>query len=146
MDTTAKLIRDETSKKVDVTLYRSVIGRLLYITASRPDICFSVGVCARYQSVPTELHLTSMKRILKYLAGAFNFCLWYSCDTNLFLVGFSDSNWASNIDDSKSTSGGYFYVGTTSFLCTVKCKTPSRFPLLKRSTLMEEVVALKFFG
>ncbi|XP_062075027.1 secreted RxLR effector protein 161-like [Humulus lupulus] len=111
MATTAKLIRDETGKKVDATLYRSMIGSLLYITASRPDIYFSVGVCARYQSTPTKLHLTAVKRILKYLVGTTDFGLCYSCDTNISLVGFSDSNWAGNLDYRKSTSGGCFYVG-----------------------------------
>ncbi|XP_062085844.1 uncharacterized mitochondrial protein AtMg00810-like [Humulus lupulus] len=111
MGTTTKLIRDETGKKVDATLYRSMIGSLPYITASRPDICFSVGVCARYQSALTEFHLTVVKRILKYLASTTDFGFWDSCDTNLSLVGFSDSDWEGNLDDRKSTSDGCFYVG-----------------------------------
>ncbi|XP_062094128.1 uncharacterized mitochondrial protein AtMg00810-like [Humulus lupulus] len=111
MDNTTKLIRDEIGKKVDATLYRSMIGNLLYITAGRPNICFSVGVYARSQSVPTELHLIGVKRILKYLTGTTDFGLWYSCDTNLSSVSFSDSDWAGNLDDQKSTSGDCFYVG-----------------------------------
>ncbi|XP_062075108.1 secreted RxLR effector protein 161-like [Humulus lupulus] len=111
MATTAKFIRDETCKKVDASLYKSTIGILLSITTSHPDICFSVGVCARYQSTPTEFHLTTVKRFIKYLAGTTNFGLWYSCDTNLSLVCFSDSDWVGNHDNSKSTSSGCFYVG-----------------------------------
>ncbi|KAM6577632.1 hypothetical protein CsatB_029469 [Cannabis sativa] len=88
-----------------------MIGGLLYLTASRPDISFSVGLCARYQANPKQSHLSAVKRIFKYLAVTVNYGLWYSCDTNTSLVGYSDSDWAGCIDDRKSTSGGCFYIG-----------------------------------
>ena len=62
-----KLIVDLLSKSVDSSLYRSMIGSLLYLTASRPDIGYSVGVCARYQANPKESHMTALKRIIKYV-------------------------------------------------------------------------------
>eukprot|EP00252_Welwitschia_mirabilis_P023557 TRINITY_DN6690_c0_g1_i1.p1 TRINITY_DN6690_c0_g1~~TRINITY_DN6690_c0_g1_i1.p1 ORF type:complete len:279 (+),score=32.87 TRINITY_DN6690_c0_g1_i1:80-838(+) len=111
LSTNAKISKDELSKKVDQKLYRGLIGSLLYVTASRPDIAYSVGVCARYQADPRESHLTHVKRILRYLKGTQHYGLWYSHDTNLELTGYSDVDWAGCVDDRKSTSGACFYVG-----------------------------------
>ncbi|CAL2246732.1 unnamed protein product [Prunus armeniaca] len=111
MSTSAKIHRDLHGKSVDQTLYRSMIGSLLYLTASRPDISFSVGVCARFQSDPKESHLFAVKRIIKYVSGTSEFGLWYTYDTCVNLVGYSDADWAGCSDDRKSTSGGVFYVG-----------------------------------
>ena len=88
-----------------------MIGSLLYLIASRPDISYSVGVCARYQANPKESHMTALKRIIKYVKTTANFGVWYSKDTNDVLAWYSDADWAGNVDDKKSTLGGYFYVG-----------------------------------
>ena len=69
MGTNEKLSKDENGVPVDPTLYRSMIGSLLYLTASRPDIAFSVGVCARYQANPKESHVGAVKRIIRYVNG-----------------------------------------------------------------------------
>ncbi|CAL9028710.1 unnamed protein product [Prunus brigantina] len=111
MSTSAKIHRDLLGKSVDQTLYRSMIGSLLYLTASRPDISFSVGVCARFQSDPKESHLFAVKRIIKYVSGTIDFGLWYTYDTCVNLVGYSDADWAGCSDDRKSTSEGVFYAG-----------------------------------
>ena len=103
--------RDLHGKSVDQTLYRSMIGSLLHLIASRPDISYSVGVCARFQSDPKESHLFAIKRIIKYVSGTVEFRLWYTYDTCVNLVGYSDADWAGCSDDRKSTSGGLFYVG-----------------------------------
>ncbi|KAL0554086.1 hypothetical protein IC582_007997 [Cucumis melo] len=76
-----KLTKDATGEQVDSSLYRSIIGSLLNLTASRPDIAFAVGMCARYQADPRTSHLQSAKRILKYIIGTCNFDLWYTFDT-----------------------------------------------------------------
>ena len=91
---------------MSATLYRSIIGSLLYLTASRPYIAFSVGVCARYQAAPKESHLTAVKRIITYVNGTPDYGLWYSNDSNACLVGYLDADWAGSMDDRKSTSGG----------------------------------------
>ena len=109
MAANAKLTNDLSSESVDVTLYRSMIGCLLYLTASRPDIAFSVGVCSRFQFNSKVSHL-NVKRIIKYVGGICDYGLFYSKESNLSLAGFSDSNWAGNDDDRKSTIGGCFYV------------------------------------
>ena len=111
MNPNVKLTVDLLGKSVDPSLYRSMIGSLLYLTASRPDISYSVGVCSRYQSNPKESHMTALKRIIKYVKTIAEFGVWYSKDTSDVLAGYSDANWAGNADDRRSTSGGCFYVG-----------------------------------
>ncbi|XP_050261227.1 secreted RxLR effector protein 161-like [Quercus robur] len=110
MAANAKLTNDPSGESVDATLYRSMIGCLLYLTASWPNIAFSVGVCSRFQSNPKVSHLNVVKRIIKYVGGTCDYGLFYSKESNLSFAGFSDSDWASNADDRKSTTGGCFYV------------------------------------
>jgi len=92
MATNCYLDIDETGPVVEQTKYRGMIGSLLYLTASRPNIMHSVCVCARFQSCPKESHLTAVKRIFKYLKGTRNLGLWYLHGSNIFLVGYSDSD------------------------------------------------------
>jgi phage anti-repressor protein len=106
LSTNVKSSADLTSKQVDPTLYRSMIGSLLYLAARRLDIAFSVGVCARFQANPKESHLTAVKRIIRYVNATVNYGICFSRETNL------DADWAGNADDRKSNSGGCFYVGT----------------------------------
>ena len=111
MAANAKLTNDPSGGSVDVTLYRSMIGYLLYLTTSRPDIAFGVGVCSRFQSNPQVSHLNAIKRIIKYVGGICDYELFYSKESNISLAGLSDSDWASNANDRKSTTDGCFYVG-----------------------------------
>nr|CAN60812.1 hypothetical protein VITISV_038721 [Vitis vinifera] len=99
MPTNLKLSKDEFGKGVEETLYRSMIGSLLYLTASRPNIAFSVGVYARYQC------------IIRYIAGTLELGLWYPFDTHFDVACYTDADWARNVDDRKNTSGGCFYIG-----------------------------------
>ena len=88
-----------------------MIGCLLYLTASRLDISYSVGVCARYQANPKESYMIALKRIIKCVKTTADFGVWYSKDTNDVLARYSDVDWAGNANDRKSTSMGCFYVG-----------------------------------
>ena len=81
------------------------------MTASRPDIAFSVCVCSRFQSNPKVSHLNAVKIIIKYVGGTCDYGLFYSKESNLSLASFSDFDWAGNADNRKSTTGGCFYVG-----------------------------------
>ena len=83
MSSTIKLDKDEKGKEVDIKRYRGMIGSLLYLTASRPDIMFSVCLCARFQSCPKESHFITIKRIFKYLSGTSELGLWYPKGTHL---------------------------------------------------------------
>ncbi|GAA0161970.1 transmembrane signal receptor [Lithospermum erythrorhizon] len=110
MATHVKITKDDGGNSVDISKYRSMIGSLLYLTTSRPDIAHSVGVCARFQADPKESHLNLVKRIIKYVQGTVNHGLLYSFDTNNSLVRYRDTNWAGNSEDRKSTSGGCFFL------------------------------------
>ena len=92
MSSSAELSRDAAGTEVDPTLYRSMIRSLLYLIASRPDIAFNVGVCARFQATPKESHLTAVKRIICYINGTSDYGNWYSKDSNECLDGYSDAN------------------------------------------------------
>ena len=111
MSQNVKLTIDLLGKSVDLSLYRSMIGSLLYLTTSRLDISYSVGVCARYQANIKESHMIAFKRVIKYVKTIANFGVWFNKDTNDVLAGYSDADWAGNVDDRKSTLGGCFYVG-----------------------------------
>ena len=92
MSLNVKLTVDMLGKNVNSSLYRSMIGSLLYLTASRPDINYSVGVCTRYQANPKESHMIALKRIIKYVKTTTDFGVWYSKDTNDVLVGYFDAD------------------------------------------------------
>ena len=102
---------DLSSAKVNETVYRGMIGSLMYLTASRPDILFATSLCARFQSDPRECHMTMVKRIFRYLKGSNNLCLFYPKFANFDVVGYTDADYAGFLVDRKSTSGMAQYVG-----------------------------------
>jgi hypothetical protein len=106
-----KLSKYDISLDVDQRTYRSMIGSLLYITASRPDIMQVVGMVGHYQSAPKQIHLVFVKRIFKYLKGTMTYGLWYPRNQNFQLTAYSDADWANYVDERKSTSGGAFSLG-----------------------------------
>ncbi|GJZ39577.1 putative ribonuclease H-like domain-containing protein [Tanacetum coccineum] len=111
IETNKALIKDEEAEDVDVHLYRSMIGSLMYLTASRPDIMFVVCACARFQVTPKTSHLNVVKRIFRYLKGQPKLGLWYPRDSPFDLEAFSDSDYAGASLDSKSTTGGCQFLG-----------------------------------
>jgi len=101
---------------IDQKLYQAAVGSLLYLsTRTRPDITFAVNTVARYSSKPNKQHFVAVKRIFRYLKGTINLGLAYnkSANKNYCLIGYSDADWASNIDDRKSISGYVFMLGNT---------------------------------
>ena len=110
MSPNVKLTVHLLGKSVNSSLYRSMISSLLYLATSRSDISYSVGVYARYQANPKESHITTLKRIIKYVKTTAEFGVWYNKDTKDVLARYSDADWAGNADDRKSTLGGCFYV------------------------------------
>ncbi|KAK1414914.1 hypothetical protein QVD17_30677 [Tagetes erecta] len=120
LDKAHKLEPDESGKHVDQTYYRSLIGSLMYLTASRPDIMFAVCLCARYQANPKESHLQAVKRIFRYLKGKAALGLWYPKDGNFELHAYTDSDYGGCNLDRKSTSGGCQFLGPR--LISWQCK------------------------
>ena len=92
MSPNVKLIVNLLGKSVDSSLYRSMIGSLLYLIVSRPDISYSVRMCARYQANLKESQMIALKRIIKYVKSTTNFGVWYSKDTTDVLVGYFDAD------------------------------------------------------
>ncbi|KAD5960593.1 hypothetical protein E3N88_12065 [Mikania micrantha] len=111
MSSTTQLDADLKGKSVYETLYRCMIGSLMYLTASRPDIMFAACVCARFQAAPKESHLIVVKRIFRYLQGTQSLGIWYSTGHSCKLVAFSDSDYAGCKLTRKSTSGGCQFLG-----------------------------------
>ncbi|XP_047260542.1 secreted RxLR effector protein 161-like, partial [Capsicum annuum] len=112
ISTAAKLELDETGLDVEKKLYRGMIGSLLYLTASRPDIVFSVGLSSRFQAKPKESHLKSVKRIFRYLKGTSDLGLRYPKGSNFNLVGYLDANYVGCLVDRKSTTGMTHFLGS----------------------------------
>ncbi|GJU04665.1 putative ribonuclease H-like domain-containing protein, partial [Tanacetum coccineum] len=109
--------KDGDAEDVDVHLYRSMIGSLMYLTTSRPYIMFAVCACARFQVTPKTSHLTAVKRIFRYLKGKPTLGLWYSRDSPFELVAYTDSDYAGATQDRKSTSGGCQFLGSSLDFC-----------------------------
>nr|GFB47699.1 uncharacterized mitochondrial protein AtMg00810-like [Tanacetum cinerariifolium]GFB49800.1 uncharacterized mitochondrial protein AtMg00810-like [Tanacetum cinerariifolium]GFB51759.1 uncharacterized mitochondrial protein AtMg00810-like [Tanacetum cinerariifolium]GFB51808.1 uncharacterized mitochondrial protein AtMg00810-like [Tanacetum cinerariifolium] len=111
IETKDKLNLDQNGTSVDPTKYHSMIGTLMYLTSSRPDIVYATCLCARYQAKPTEKHLKEVKRIFRYLRGTINTGLWYSKDSGFELIGFLDADYAGCKDTFQSTSGAAQFLG-----------------------------------
>jgi hypothetical protein len=111
MGTNGHLDLDTGGKSIDQKIYRSMIGSLLYLCASRPDIMLSVCMCARFQVDPKEVHLRAVKRILRYLVHTSKFGLWYPKGSPFDLIGYSDADWAGYKIDRKSTTGTCQFLG-----------------------------------
>jgi hypothetical protein len=96
---------------VDNTLYRQLVGSLLYLTHSRPDLSYEVGAVSMFMQEPHELHWKDAKHILRYIQGTITFGIHYVADSTLDLIGFTDSDWAGDNIDHKSTSGYSLSLG-----------------------------------
>ena len=101
---------DKDGEKVSESLYRGMIGSLLYLTASRPDLQLSVGICARFQSNPKQSHLNAVKRIMRYLVGTTNLGLWYEKGTACNVTGYYNADFAGDRVERKSTNGYYCFL------------------------------------
>ncbi|XP_074267354.1 secreted RxLR effector protein 161-like [Silene latifolia] len=97
------------------TTYRGIVGCLLYLTASRLDLMFSVSLLSRFMQNPSQLHYTAAKRVLRYIRGSTHLGLWYKPTQNSEFVGYTDSDWGGSIDDMRSTSGYAYTLGSGIF-------------------------------
>ncbi|GJW38179.1 putative ribonuclease H-like domain-containing protein [Tanacetum coccineum] len=136
VDLEKPLVKDGDADDVDVYLYRSMIGSLMYLTASRPDIMFIVCACARFQVTLKISHLLAVKRIFRYLKGKPTLGLWYSKDSPFELVAYTDSDYAEATQDRKSTTRGCQFLGNR--LISWQCKKQT---VVATSTTEAEYVA-----
>jgi hypothetical protein len=131
-----RLKKDEEGKASDATTYKQMVGCLMYLLATRPDMAFSVCLVARYMERPTEIHVAAVKRILRYLKGTTSNGLWYERGKGHELTGWSDSDYAGYIDDRRSTSGYAFMIGTN-----VVSWSSKKQPIVTLSTTEAEFIA-----
>ncbi|GKA87827.1 putative ribonuclease H-like domain-containing protein [Tanacetum coccineum] len=136
VDLEKALVKDGDADDVYAHLYRSMMGSLMYLTASRPNIMFAVCACARFQVTPKTSHLLAVKRIFRYLKGNPTLGLWYSRDYPFELVAYTDSDYARATQDRKSTTGGYQFLGNR--LISWQCKKQT---VVATSTTEAEYVA-----
>ncbi|GJZ66045.1 uncharacterized mitochondrial protein-like protein [Tanacetum coccineum] len=142
METQKLLLKDEDGEEVDVHLYRSMIGSLMYLTSSRPDIMFAVCACARYQVNPKVSHLHVVKRIFRYLKGQPKLGLWYPKDSPFDLVAYIDSDYARASLDRKSTTGGCQFLRCR--LISWQCKKQT--VVVNSTTEAEYMASLSCYG
>ncbi|GKA11030.1 putative ribonuclease H-like domain-containing protein, partial [Tanacetum coccineum] len=136
IETQKPLVKDEEASDVDVHLYRSMIGSLMYLTASRPDIMFAVCACSRFQVTPKTSHLSAVKRIFRYLKGKPKLGLWYPRVSSFDLEAYSDSDYAGANLVRKSATGGCQFLGRR--LISWQCKKQT---IVATSTTEAEYVA-----
>jgi hypothetical protein len=141
MSTTTTLDADKEGEHVDLKEYRSMMGSHLYLTATRPDIQFSVCLCARFQVSPRTLHRQAVKRIFRYLRHTPDFGLWYSTSSSLGLHGFSDADFVGCRLDRKSTFATCQFLGSSWVSWSFRKQSS-----VAQSTTEAEYVALSFFG
>lgn len=115
MNQKEKLVKDDGSAKVDEAEFRSLIGCLMYLTATRPDILNAVSILSRFMHCPNETHMRVAKRVIRYIKGTWNYGVKFLRQKEMELFGFSDSDWGGSIDDMKSTSGYCFCLGSGMF-------------------------------
>src|SRR5438876_11971340 len=120
MAITGHLDLNQEGKSVDQKVYRSMIGSLLYLCASRPDIMLSVCMCARFQAALKECHLVAVKRILRYLIHTPTLGLWFPNGSSLDLLSYSNSDYTGCKVDHKSTTGTCQFLGRSLVLWSSK--------------------------
>ncbi|XP_039127506.1 uncharacterized mitochondrial protein AtMg00810-like [Dioscorea cayenensis subsp. rotundata] len=119
MNSNEQLHLQDNSGSVCPTKYRSIVGGLLYLTHTRPDLMFVVSVVSHFMNSPSTHHFGALKRILRYVSGTLNLGLLYTTSENFNLVGHSDSDWGNSLDDRRSTIGWCFTLGSAIIACAV---------------------------
>jgi hypothetical protein len=112
METKLKLLVDTSSELVDATLYKQIIGSLMYQTNTGPGICFPVNTLSQYLAEPRRVHLVAAKHVMRFLKGTLDFGLRYTGDHDFKMVGYTNSDWVGSVSDRKSTSGCCFSLGS----------------------------------
>ena len=131
-----KLSKSDGTQEVDEKYFRGIIGSLLYLSTTRPDIMLATSILSRFMSKPSEIHLRVAKRVLRYLQGTQNFSLWFTKSYDPKLIGFTDLDWGGCPDDCKSTSGYVFAFGTNFF-----CWNSQKQKVVAQSSAEAEYVA-----
>jgi hypothetical protein len=136
-----KLRKEEKESKVDPTLFKRLVGTLMYLTMRRHDIMYGVRLISRFMETPEESHWKERRRILRYVNGTKDFGIKYSTSEDFRLIGYTDNDYGGNIDDIKSTSGYTFHFGRGMVSWTSRKQ-----PIVTCSSVEEEYVIAKSAG
>ena len=112
LEANLKLSKEDGYASTDEKQFRSLVGSLLYLTATRPDLMYAASLLSRFMQSPSEAHFAAGKRILRYLRGTADYGIFYKSNSTEDLKGYTDSDWAGSVDDMKSTSGYTFFIGS----------------------------------
>lgn len=112
LEVNGKLTQDGGDLLDDATMYRSMVGSLIYITITRPDLSYAVGLVSQFMQAPRKPHLDAIRRIMRYVKGTVQFGLFYAYGSDMHLVGYTDADWAGSPYDRRSTSGYAFALGS----------------------------------
>jgi hypothetical protein len=146
MGTNGHLDLDIGGKYVDQKVYRSMIGSLFYLCASRSDIMLSVCMCARFQANPKEVHLRAMKRIMRYLVYTPKFGLWYPKGSTFDLIVYSDADYAGCKIDKKSTLGTCPFLGRSLVSWALKKQNSIALFTAEVGMLLQDIVVHNYSG
>ncbi|RDX88467.1 putative mitochondrial protein, partial [Mucuna pruriens] len=141
-----KLSRFGSGEKEDPTLFKSLVGSLRYLTSTRSDIMYAVGVVCRFMEAPTSTHMKAAKRIFRYLKGTLDFGLFYSSSNEFKLMGFCDSDFTGNVGDRKSTADFVFFMGGCAFTWNFKKQAIVTLSTCKAEYVLQLFVRVKLFG
>ncbi|XP_052728602.1 secreted RxLR effector protein 161-like [Vigna angularis] len=130
------LSKDDNGVAVDATKFRQVIGSLMYLTVTRPDLMFGINLISRFMANPKESHWAATKRLLRYLKGTTEYGLFYKKEGKTGLIAYSDSDYAGDLDDRRSTSGSVFIIGSAAVSWASKKQ-----PVVSLSTTEAEYIA-----
>ncbi|XP_014506440.1 uncharacterized protein LOC106766206 [Vigna radiata var. radiata] len=133
------LSKDDEGTPIDATKFKQVIGCLMYLIATRPDLLFGTSLISRYMANPKESHWFAIKRLLRYLKGTIEYGIFYKKGRKIDFTAYSDSNYAGDSDDRRSTSGAVFMIGTT-----VVSWASNKQPVVSLSTTEAEYIAAAF--
>ena len=107
-----KLSSEEGELLEDVTVYRRIVGSLIYMTITRPDLSYAVGLVSQFMQAPRKPHLDAARRILRYVKSTLQYGLFYEAGCKIQVHGYTDADWAGSISDRRSTSGFMFSLGS----------------------------------
>ncbi|XP_050889810.1 secreted RxLR effector protein 161-like [Lathyrus oleraceus] len=131
-----KISKDENGVMVESTFYKQLVGSLIYLTSTRPDLLYAMSLISRYMSQPTELHLNAAKRVLRYVKGTTSFGILYQKGASNMLTAYNDSDYAECLEDRKSTSGYAFMISSGAVAWSSRKQ-----PIVTLSTTEAEYVA-----
>ncbi|MCO5560265.1 hypothetical protein L7F22_013876 [Adiantum nelumboides] len=139
LDQNLKLRIDEREILDDATMYRRIVGNLIYMMISRPDLNYAVGLVSEFMQLPRKPHLDAVRRILRYVRATLDYALFYDAGTQVQVQSYTDSDWASSSYNRRSTSGYMFFFGSVVVTWSNKKQPTIALSVQRQSTKMQQL-------